>query len=146
METQGDSIQTVAEPVQNHSKRILLLEDDAQLSEIIKEFLVMYGYEIVSVHNGVEGVREIIAGDFEVIVCDMMMPKLAGDMFYLAVERMRPYLCERFIFITGQQGNSKVLNFINKVGGLMLTKPFPLNDLLDLIGFVQLRELSCAGR
>jgi CheY-like chemotaxis protein len=94
------------------------------------------------VHNGVEGVREIIAGDFEVIVCDMMMPKLAGDMFYLAVERMRPYLCERFIFITGQQGNSKVLGFINKVGGLMLAKPFPMNDLLDLVGFVQLRELA----
>jgi len=142
METQEDSVQAVEEPSRNQKKRILLLEDDVQLSEIIKEFLIMYGYEVVSVSNGVEGIREIIAGDFEVIVCDMMMPKLAGDMFYLAVERMRPFLCERFIFITGQQGNPKVLGFINKVGGIMLTKPFPMNDLIDLVGFVQLRDLA----
>jgi DNA-binding response OmpR family regulator len=142
METQEDLVQPVAESARNHAKRILLLEDDTQLSEIIREFLVMYNYEVVSVQNGVEGVREIIAGDFDVIICDMMMPKLAGDMFYLAVERMRPYLCERFIFITGQQGNSKVLDFINKIAGIMLTKPFPMNDLLDLAGFVQLRELA----
>lgn len=146
METQGDSVQPVSDPAQNHKKKILLLEDDEQLSEIIKEFLVMYDYQVISVSNGVEGVREIIAGDFDVIVCDMMMPKLAGDMFYLAVERMRPYLCERFIFITGQQGNAKVINFINKVGGLMLAKPFPMNDLLDLAGFVQLRDLTCPAR
>ncbi|MEI8341942.1 MAG: response regulator [Verrucomicrobiota bacterium] len=146
METQGDSVQPVSDPAQNHKKKILLLEDDEQLSEIIKEFLVMYDYQVISVSNGVEGVREIIAGDFDVIVCDMMMPKLAGDMFYLAVERMRPYLCERFIFITGQHGNAKVINFINKVGGLMLAKPFPMNDLLDLAGFVQLRDLTCPAR
>lgn len=142
METQEETVQTVAESVENQRKRILLLEDDVQLSEIIREFLISYGYEVVSVFNGVEGIREIIAGDFWVIVCDMMMPKLAGDMFYLAVERMRPCLCERFIFITGQQGNPKVLGFINRVGGIMLTKPFPMNDLLDLVGFVQLRELA----
>ena len=138
--------QTVAEPSQNQRKRILLLEDDTQLSEIIKEFLEMTGYEVVSVCNGVEGVREIFVGDFQAIVCDMMMPKLAGDMFYLAVERMRPAMCQRFVFITGQHGNPKVLGFINKVGGIMLTKPFPMNDLLDLVGFVQLRELVGAGQ
>ena len=142
METQEDSVQTVAEQAGNQVKRILLLEDDVQLSEIIRDFLILYGYDVVSVYNGVEGVREIIAGDFEVIVCDMMMPKLAGDMFYLAVERMRPHLCGRFIFITGQHGNPKVIEFINKVGGIMLAKPFPLNDLLDLAGFIRLRDLA----
>ena len=146
METQNDIDQAVAEAGENRLKRILLLEDDAQLSEIIRDFLMMYGYEVVSVCNGVEGVREVIASDFDVIVCDMMMPKLAGDMFYLAVERMRPYLTGRFVFITGQQGNPKVLGFINRVGGMMLTKPFPMNDLLDLVGFVQLRELFCPER
>lgn len=144
MDTQENSDQPAAEQAQNRKKRILLLEDDVQLADVIKEFLILSDFEVVSVYNGVEGVREVIANDFDVIVCDMMMPKLAGDMFFLAVERMRPYLCERFIFITGQQGNPKVLDFINKVGGIMLTKPFLMNDLLDLIGFVRLRETVCA--
>ena len=142
METPDESKQASEAVGRGQARRILLLEDDEMLAEIIKEFLIMQNYEVVAVSNGVEGVHEIIARDFEVIVCDMMMPKLAGDMFYLAVERMRPYLCDRFVFITGQQGNPKVNDFIKKVGGIMLIKPFPMNDLLDLVGFVQLRVPS----
>jgi len=139
MGTMGESTLKSKQADLKEARRILLLEDDEQLGEIIKDFLTMHDYEVVVVSNGVEGVREIIARDFEAIVCDIMMPKLAGDMFYLAVERMRPNLCDRFVFITGQRENPKVMDFINKTGSIVLIKPFPMNDLLDLIGFVQLR-------
>jgi DNA-binding response OmpR family regulator len=121
------------------TKRILLLEDDDQFKEIIAEFLESNFYEVVAVRNGVEGVREVLKSDFEVIICDMMMPTLPGDMFYLAVERMRPHLCPRFIFITGLRGNPKVTEFIKKVNGTMLAKPFHVDDLLEMIGFVQVK-------
>src|ERR1700683_4966171 len=97
------------------AKKILLLEDDEDFRNIIKEFLELHLYQVVTVRNGVEGVREIMASDFEVILCDMMMPTLPGDMFYLAVERMRPHLCDRFIFMTGYKGDGKVADFIKKV-------------------------------
>jgi two-component system, OmpR family, response regulator len=125
------------------SKKILLLEDDEDFRNIIKEFLESHFYNVVTVRNGVEGVREIMASDFEVILCDMMMPTLPGDMFYLAVERMRPYLCERFIFMTGYKGDSKVSDFVKKVNGTMLNKPFHVNDLLEMIAFVQVRTDLC---
>src|ERR1700723_1815462 len=99
------------------TKKILLLEDDEDFRNIIKDFLESKFYNVVTVRNGVEGVREIMASDFEVILCDMMMPTLPGDMFYLAVERMRPHLCDRFIFMTGHRGNPKVNDFINSVCG-----------------------------
>ena len=122
------------------TKRILLLEDDDQFSAVIKDFLESNFYEVVAVRNGVEGVREILKSDFEAIVCDMMMPTLPGDMFYFAVERMRPHLCDRFIFITGMRGNPKVNDFIKKVNGTMLAKPFHVDDLLEMIGFVQVKS------
>ena len=75
--------------VQAQNKKILLLEDDEDFRNIIKDFLESNFYNVVTAKNGVEGVREIMASDFEVILCDMMMPTLPGDMFYLAVERMR---------------------------------------------------------
>ena len=121
------------------SKKVLLLEDDEDFRDIIKEFLESHFYNVVTVRNGVEGVREIMASDFEVILCDMMMPTLPGDMFYLAVERMRPHLCDRFIFMTGYKGDGKVAAFIKKVSGTMLNKPFLVNDLLEMIAFVQVR-------
>ncbi|HWB61385.1 MAG TPA: response regulator [Chthoniobacteraceae bacterium] len=121
------------------AKKILLLEDDEDFRNIIKEFLESHLYHVVTVRNGVEGVREIMASDFEVILCDMMMPTLPGDMFYLAVERMRPHLCDRFIFMTGYKGDGKVADFVKKVNGTMLNKPFLVDDLLEMIAFVQVR-------
>ena len=56
-------------------------------------------------------------------------PNLSGDMFYMAVERTKPNLCKRFIFMTGHKGDPKIDAFIRKVRGLMLWKPFELHDL-----------------
>jgi DNA-binding NtrC family response regulator len=122
------------------TRKILLLEDDDQFKEILKEFLESNFFDVVAVRNGVEGVREVLKSDFEVVICDMMMPTLPGDMFYLAVERMRPHLCNRFIFITGMRGNPKVAEFIKKVNGTVLAKPFHVDDLLEMIGFVQVKS------
>jgi CheY-like chemotaxis protein len=96
-------------------RKVLLLEDEPQFRDIIKDFLASHGFDVVGVQNGVEGVHEVLASDFEVILCDMMMPTLPGDMFYRAVERMRPHLCDRFIFMTGHRGNPKVNDFIKTV-------------------------------
>jgi len=120
-------------------RKILLLEDDVQFRDIMRDFLNSNGFEVIAVQNGVEGVHEVLASDFEVIICDMMMPTLPGDMFYRAVERMRPHLCDRFIFMTGHRGSPKVNDFIRTVNGTMLAKPFQVDDLLEMIAFVQVR-------
>jgi len=112
------------------------------LKTVIKEFLQTNFYEVTAVGNGAEGVRAVLKQEFDVIVCDMMMPKLPGDMFYTAIERMRPHLCRRFIFITGHRGNPKINDFIKQVHGTMLAKPFRMDDLIDAIGVVQVKAAS----
>lgn len=131
---------TLQDPTaRTQTKRVLLLEDDEMLKSVIKEFLESNFYEVVAVVNGAEGVRAVLHSEFDVIICDMMMPKLPGDMFYTAVERMRPHLCRRFIFITGHRGNPKINEFIKNVRGTMLAKPFHLDDLLEAVAFVQVK-------
>jgi len=127
----------------SNTKRVLLLEDDEMLKGVVREFLESNFYEVIAVTNGVEGVRAVMKEDFDVIICDMMMPKLPGDMFFTAVERMRPHLCRRFLFITGHRGNTKINEFIKQVKGTMLPKPFHLDDLLEAVAVIQLRA---AGR
>lgn len=122
------------------ARKVLVLEDDPAFQEIMESFLKECGYQVVAVHNGVEGVHQIVANDFEVILCDMMMPTLPGDMFFRAVERMRPHLCDRFIFMTGHSGNPKVNDFISTIRGSVLTKPFQVDDLLEMIAFIQVRS------
>jgi DNA-binding response OmpR family regulator len=133
------------EPRPDGSKKVLLLEDDPAFKEIMTDFLKESGFEVVAVANGVEGVHQVLASDFEVLLCDMMMPTLPGDMFYRAVERMRPHLCDRFIFMTGHRGNTKVNDFITSVSGTILTKPFHVDDLLEMIAFINVRTALLAA-
>ena len=93
-------------------------------------------FEVTVVQTGVDGIKKVMAGDFDVILCDMMMPKMPGDMFYLAVERARPHLCKRFVFMTGYKGDPKIDAFIRQVKGLMLWKPFEMHLLLDAINVI----------
>jgi response regulator RpfG family c-di-GMP phosphodiesterase len=63
----------------------------------------------------------------------MVMPNFPGDMFYLAVQRARPHLCKRFIYMTGHQDNPKVTKFIEEVRGVVLWKPFKMRLLFDAL-------------
>ncbi len=134
----GDSVSVLSRP-SGESRKVLLLEDDPLFKQLMREFLENSGYEVVAVESGVEGVHEVLASDFGIILCDMTMSTLPGDMFFRAVERMRPHLCDRFIFMTGHGGNPKVNEFIRNVHGTMLAKPFQVDDLLEMIAFVQVR-------
>ena len=120
--------------------RVLLLDDDPAFREVITDCLVENGYAVVAVQNGGEGVRELLAGDFTMVLCDFMMPGLPGDMFYLAVERIRPALCQRFVFMTGHQNDARTTEFIKGFDGLVLRKPFSLKNLLDSIALAEVRH------
>lgn len=108
---------------------ILILEDDLELQSSIRDFFVLLGYNVYTAKDGAEGIRQVLAMDFDAIVCDMIMPAFPGDKFYLATSRVKPHLCERFVFITGERSNSDVAEFICSVNGTVLYKPFRFDDL-----------------
>ena len=130
---------SLPEAVDTKRNKILILEDDEEFNSILKQSLEGDYFEVVAVANGDDGIREIVSSDFGAIVCDIVMPKLPGDMFYLAVERLRPQLCSRFVFISGKNGNRKITEFMQRINGTLLKKPFHVDDLLDLIHFVLIR-------
>ncbi len=116
--------------------KVLVLEDDADMRDALRDYLESVPYEVVAVENGVEGLRKVLVERIDAIVCDMMMPGLAGDLFYLGVERTKPELCPRFVFITAHSGNEKINYFIREIGGTMLAKPFRMEELREAIKYV----------
>jgi CheY-like chemotaxis protein len=116
--------------------RILLLEDDQGFSQLLAENLPQNRFQITSVSNGVDGLKQIMAQDFDIVLCDMMMPTLPGDKFYIAVERTKPQLCKRFIFMTGHRSDPKWDAFVRKIGGVLLWKPFQIHELNAAIDLV----------
>ena len=124
---------------------VLLLEDDAVFGETVQRFLESHSFRVTRVANGAEGLRQITAADFDVILCDLVMPNLPGDLFYLAVERIKPHLCKRFVFMTGHRADPNTEGFIRRVRGPMLWKPFPLADLLTAIAVVWKKTPAAGG-
>lgn len=114
-------------------RSVLVLEDDMGQALLLKAVLEEEGFMVTTVENGVDGLREVMAFDFDAIVCDMMMPKMPGDMFYLAVSRTKAHLCGRFVFITGHVGDQKVTEFIERVHGHVLYKPLRPDDLVRTV-------------
>jgi DNA-binding response OmpR family regulator len=130
-----------APPVdQAQFEHILMLEDEGDLTAMLKEYLEAQNLRVTTVGNGVDGLKQIMAQDFDIIICDMLMPNLPGDMFYVAVQKVKPHLCRRFIFMTGHKGDRKIDEFIRKVHGVMMWKPFRPDELLDTIKYVLKRS------
>jgi CheY-like chemotaxis protein len=119
--------------------KILLLEDRNDFQSVLGKYLVSLSYEVASVSSGIEGVQQIMKRGFDVIICDMMMPKMGGEMFYWAVTRTRPATRNRFIFFTGHKNNPSLEFFFRRINARVLYKPFKLSALEAAINEILLK-------
>lgn len=108
------------------SRKILLLEDRDDFREVLRDHLISRFFQVTSVPSGVEGLREVSKCAFDLIICDMLMPKMGGEMFFWAVTRLRPATAQRFLFFTGHQNRPDLEFFFKRVNATVLIKPFKL--------------------
>jgi two-component system OmpR family response regulator len=60
------------------AEKILLIDDDVELVEMIRDYLTREGFEVTMVHDGESGVREALSGHYAIAVIDVMMPGING--------------------------------------------------------------------
>ncbi len=60
------------------NKRILVIDDDLYLRELYQEFLKNAGYEVDTAIDGEEGIKKLIQDGYDLVLLDMMMPKIDG--------------------------------------------------------------------
>ena len=116
-----------------NTRRVLVVDGDNEAAMALKEFLESYSCQVTRVTNAVEGLDKVMSTEFDVILCDIVTPTFPADKFFIAVERIEPRCCERFIFMTGHKADPKWDAFIRSVRGLMLWKPFQMHELLTAI-------------
>lgn len=59
-------------------KSILLIDDDYELGELLQEYLSMEGYQLTAVHDGEVGLASALSGQYDLVLLDVMLPKLNG--------------------------------------------------------------------
>ena len=127
-------------------RSVLVVDDDVELAMMYKELLGSQGYIVNTAPNGVEALKLIMRHEVDAIICDMMTPHMAGDTFYMAVERVKPNLCARFIFVTSYEGNPKNEAFFKMVNGIVLYKPTTLGKLMGTLNLLSQRMVNAVKK
>ena len=110
--------------------RVLVVEDEPALAAAVSEALGDAGFVVERASDGEEGLTRLAQGTFDLIVCDLKMPRIDGMQFYRAMAAATPALARRVIFVTGAVAGTDAERFLEETGCLWLAKPFRLGDLL----------------
>jgi DNA-binding response OmpR family regulator len=111
------------------AKRILLVDDDAEIIETMRYTLETKGYEILVARDGNQGLAMAEREDPDLVILDMMMPKRSGFLVLEKLRRTRPVPL-RIIMITANEG-SRHKAYAEMLGvDDYIRKPFAMDRLL----------------
>src|SRR5256885_2203973 len=119
-------------------KAILVVVDDKQLASALPWILADENFFVDIAFDGEEAMMKVKAHEYDAVICDLKMPKLRGDEFYLKAKDLRPSLADRFIFVTGFAADPNIALFFNKHEVKYLVKPFSISVLIDCV-----KQLLC---
>ncbi len=121
--------------------RILVIDDDIDLCEMIGDYLAAEGFTLDSVHNGEEGVQQALAGNHALVVLDVMLPEMSG---FEVLRRIRTASAVPVLMLTARGDD------VDRIVGLelgaddYLPKPFNPRELVARIRAIQ-RRISAAA-
>ena len=129
-------------------KKILLIEDDREISTTIRSVLEASGYEVVAAPNGMEGRRYLDDTQPDLVITDMMMPKMGGFPILEHLKSMKKP--PRVIMITANEGGRHKA-YAEMLGvDDYLRKPFAMDVLLESVqralGETRSDRLKAEGR
>jgi len=114
-------------------KAVLVVDDDRQLASALEWILKDENYLVDVAFDGDEALLKVKVHQYDAVICDVMMPRLRGDEFYLQARKLRPELEKRFVFITGFAAESEIQEFLKAVNAKHLVKPFPIHHLIQTV-------------
>lgn len=108
---------------------ILVVDDEPLVAGLMADVLVTEGHEVDIAKNGREALEKIAAHSYDLIVSDLRMPELDGVGLYRELERIRPTLLGRLLFVSGTTEPPEYASFLEATHAPVLSKPFRLEDL-----------------
>ena len=114
-------------------QKILVVEDDLDIQELLKNFLQEVGYEIILANDGVEAVSIFTAAHFDLILLDVMLPKIDG---FAVCELIRRQSQVPIIMLTALSGEEEQIRGLDLQVDDYITKPFSMPILVRKIAAV----------
>ncbi|HYB43283.1 MAG TPA: ATP-binding protein [Candidatus Methylomirabilis sp.] len=114
-------------------RRVLLVEDEPDVSAILVDLLRLDGHMVEAVGNGLTAVERLVRHDYDLVLCDMQPLDLTGAGLYREATERRPELRSRFVFLTEDVVSADMAAFLGETGAPTIAKPFDVADVRRVI-------------
>lgn len=111
-------------------KKILIVEDEKDISEILSYNIQRQGYEVDTAYDGETGLSKALSGEFDLILLDVMLPKMDG---FEICRRVREKLQTPIIILTAREEENDKIMGLDLGADDYMTKPFSIGELASRI-------------
>jgi two-component system cell cycle sensor histidine kinase/response regulator CckA len=122
----------VSEAAHGPRLRVLVIDDEPQVRQAMKGLLATE-HDVDIVGDGESALAMVAAATYDVILCDLMMPRMSGREVYERIRTQWPGLERRVVFVTGGAFVPALASFLESVDNLRLRKPFAIDQVLALV-------------
>jgi signal transduction histidine kinase/ActR/RegA family two-component response regulator len=109
--------------------RILVVEDEPSVAQLIVDVLREEGHQVEAVLESQEGLARLSRAQYDLVVCDLRMPRLDGPAFYEALIRAGSPAQDHILFVTGDTLAPRTMQFLERSKLPYLAKPFLVEEL-----------------
>lgn len=112
-------------------KRVLIVDDEKFVRELIRDTLRTRGYETGLAEDGVEALEALEESEYDLVISDVVMPRLQG--LELLKRTKKEYPKVKVIILTGYSRQHNISDFLLYGADEYLTKPFQVDRLLATV-------------
>jgi len=120
--------------------RILLVEDDSNLGNLLKNYLTAKSYETALYADGKAALEAFSSGQYNMCILDIMMPEMDGLVLAGEIRKINPEM--PVIFLTAKSQKEDILEGFRSGADDYITKPFSMEELLYRIQAILKRTTS----
>lgn len=136
----GDSIPVPLEAPAAAQARVLVVDDELEIADLVRELLEGADHEVVTAESGAVALAMLAEARFDAIVSDLHMPDVDGATLWREVRARDATLARRMLFVTGDTLSPSVRQFLDEARCPSLAKPFTKADLLAQVAALLARS------
>jgi len=114
-------------------KRILVVDDDPGVVELLCDVLVDQGYEVVVAEDAAGALAQVREQIFDAAIVDFGLPDMNGLMLHREIRQMDEELAGRTLFTSGYEQSEKNLDYYTSQGSGFISKPFEVREILGAL-------------
>ena len=117
-------------------RRMLVVDDETAMRTAISAFLTRLGHSVTTAAGGIEARALLDANEYDVVLLDLRMPDLGGDILFEELRDRDPRHARRVVFVSGDVQSDDTQRFLIRAGRPVVGKPFQLDDLATVLAGV----------